>query len=467
MEEVYKKEKPKIVIVGAGLAGLTCAYRLYKAGISCKIFEASERVGGRCFSIRDYFADNQIAEHGGEVIESEQTDIIELVKEMGLKLDNLSLGHIKGTKPFFYFNGQQYPSEEAIKDFQNVYTKAKRDYDDVGYPTLHNDYSKRAYELDNMSVRQWINSSVEGGINSNFGRLLDVAYNIEYGSETYNQSALNIVNLLGKGKQDKIDLFGKCNDKYHIRGGNDQLTWRLYRMLPRGTVKFKTQLISIAKVKYDKYKLIFQSEAKVASVMADIVILAIPFSTLRLMVNYEKAGFSKLKDITIEELGIATNSKLNIQFNKRYWRKSGCNGSTFGNIGYQSTWEATSGQGGTCGILVDYTGGKIGASFNRQQAVNQYKETFINRLDRVIPRYDAKCNGKVVLDYWTGYPWALGSYPYYKVGQYTKFAGIEGQREGNCFFAGDQTSINYQGCMNGAVESGERVSKEIINKVKE
>ncbi|PFK08048.1 monoamine oxidase, partial [Bacillus cereus] len=39
---------PKIVIVGGGLAGLTCAYRLKQAGYTAKIYEASKRVGGRC-----------------------------------------------------------------------------------------------------------------------------------------------------------------------------------------------------------------------------------------------------------------------------------------------------------------------------------------------------------------------------------------------------------------------------------
>ena len=113
MEGDHKKEKPKIVIVGAGLAGLTCAYRLFKSGIMCKVFEASERVGGRCFSIRNYFLDNQIAEHGGELIDSEHNEIKELAKEIGLKLENLIDIDKKENKPFYFFNGQPYSYDEA------------------------------------------------------------------------------------------------------------------------------------------------------------------------------------------------------------------------------------------------------------------------------------------------------------------------------------------------------------------
>src|SRR5262249_39761793 len=56
---------PRIAVVGAGLAGLTCAYRLKQAGLTAQVYEASSRVGGRCWTIRGAFADGQIAEHGG------------------------------------------------------------------------------------------------------------------------------------------------------------------------------------------------------------------------------------------------------------------------------------------------------------------------------------------------------------------------------------------------------------------
>src|SRR4029079_11081028 len=55
---------PRIVIVGAGLAGLTCAYRLKQAGVTASLYEASDRTGGRCWSMRGVFADGQVAEHG-------------------------------------------------------------------------------------------------------------------------------------------------------------------------------------------------------------------------------------------------------------------------------------------------------------------------------------------------------------------------------------------------------------------
>ncbi|MCK9912167.1 FAD-dependent oxidoreductase, partial [Microbacteriaceae bacterium K1510] len=79
----------EIVIIGAGLAGLSCAYRLQQAGYRAKVYEASNRVGGRCWTRRGDFEDGQIAEHGGELIDRGHTNIKQLVQELGLELDNL------------------------------------------------------------------------------------------------------------------------------------------------------------------------------------------------------------------------------------------------------------------------------------------------------------------------------------------------------------------------------------------
>ena len=74
--------------------------------------------------------------------------------------------------------------------------------------------------------------------------------------------------------------------------------------------------------------------------------------------------------------------------------------------------------------------------------------------------------GRATIDFWTAYPWTKGSYSYWKVGQYTKFSGMEKERQGNCHFAGEHTSQDFQGYLNGAVETGERVVDEILGDLK-
>jgi monoamine oxidase len=84
----------------------------------------------------------------------------------------------------------------------------------------------------------------------------------------------------------------------------------------------------------------------------------------------------------------------------------------------------------------------------------------------VLPGATAAWNGTATLDFWTAYPWTKGSYSYWKVGQYTRFSGAESARSGNCHFAGEHTSQDFQGYLNGAVESGARAAAEILADLK-
>jgi monoamine oxidase len=77
-----------------------------------------------------------------------------------------------------------------------------------------------------------------------------------------------------------------------------------------------------------------------------------------------------------------------------------------------------------------------------------------------------KVNGKVTFDYWPGNVWSRGAYSYWRVGQYTRFAGSEYQRSNNCHFCGEHTSIDSQGYLNGAVETGQRAAADILADLK-
>jgi len=184
-------------------------------------------------------------------------------------------------------------------------------------------------------------------------------------------------------------------------------------------------------------------------------------------VNYSKAGFEPLKVTAIKELPMGTNSKLHVEFKDRFWYGHGNNGNSYSETGYQSAWEVSRAQGGVKGLLVDYTGGKIGASFGSGTPQARALQ-FISQLQPLYPGTDVtgKWTGNATLDFWTAYPWTKGSYSYWKVGQYTKFSGMEKERQGNCHFAGEHTSQDFQGYLNGAVETGGRAAAEILGDLK-
>ena len=451
---------PRIVVVGAGLAGLSAAYALRNAGYAAEIHEASNRLGGRCWTDRGSFAEGQIVERGGELIDQSHTHVRQLCQGLGLKLDNLLAAEQNGTELLGWFDGQPYHYAEMTDDIKAAWQKIHADVSAASYPTTFEISTERGRELDKMSIVDWIEETFEGGMDSRIGKLLDVAYNIEYGAECTEQSSLNLLYLLGYSGQGQFRVFGPSNEKYHVAGGNDQIVDRLAAQLA-GQITTGSELVAVQRNSSGTFTLTFAQGPAKRTVTADKVVLALPFSILRSSVDLRKAGFEPLKLTAIREQGMGTNSKLHVQFASRFWRDQGLNGDTFSDTGYQNTWEVTRGQAGTSGILVDYTGGKIGASFGSGTPESRAKQ-FLGQLEPVMPGATKAWNGKATVDFWTGYRWTKGSYAYWKVGQYQRFAGMEGRRQGNCLFAGEHTSIDFQGYLNGAVETGQRAAGEIL-----
>ena len=450
----------RIVIVGAGLAGLTCAYELRKAGYVAEIHDAHpDRLGGRTWTDHQTFAAGQISEHGGELIDQGHTQIRQLCRSLGLELDNLLAAEQNGTEPKFFFDNAPYSYVDATNDIKTIWQKVKSDVQAASYPTLYNLSTERGRQLDAMSIIDWINETVPGGMSSRLGKLLDVAYNIEYGAECSQQSSLNLLYLLGYSGQGQLRLFGPSNEKYHVRGGNDQIVSGLASQLS-GQIVMGSALTKIAQRAGGAYDLTFKRGGKLVTQTADRVVLTLPFAVLRTL-DFSRAGFTARKTQAIREQGMGTNSKLNVQFVDRHWRSLGGNGDTFADTGYQATWEVTRGQSGTPGILVDYTGGLIGDTFGSGTPASR-AATFASQLEPVFPGISDKLNGRATIDYWPGNPYQRGSYSYWKVGQYQAFAGVERERSGRCHFAGEHTSVDFQGYLNGAVETGQRASSEIL-----
>ncbi len=233
---------PRVVVVGAGLAGLSAAHRLKRAGVTATVVEADARVGGRCWSIKGFFAEGQVAEHGGELIDQGHTAMRQLAQELGLKLDNLLATEQNGTEPIYWFDGAPYTFAQATDDMKTIWQQLHSDVSAASYPTLYNLYTPRGWELDHMSITDWIKAYVPGGLKSRLGQLLDVAYNIEYGGESSVQSSLNMLYLLAYRGQGQLRIFGPSNEKYHVVGGNDQVPARLASLLP-GQIKLGTALV--------------------------------------------------------------------------------------------------------------------------------------------------------------------------------------------------------------------------------
>jgi monoamine oxidase len=471
----FAAAQPRIGIVGGGIAGLTAALTLQDAGYTATVFEASNRVGGRMHSDTTSWANGQVSEHCGELVDSDHKLIQKLASRFGIPLTDLRAAEPLQSDETYYFFGKYYTRDQANVDFGPVYTAVHKDMNAAGYPTLYNQSTPAGQVLDNMSIYDWIESRVPGGHSSPMGQLLDVAYNIEYGNVTKQQSSLNLIYLLAfQPDPGNFRIFGRSDERYHLTGGNERLPRAIAASLPAGSVKLNWAMTAIATNADGTHTLSFTTPLGPQSQTFDRVILALPFSVLRTL-NYRKAGFDSLKTTAITQLGYGKNAKLHLQFDSRLWNQSGpwgiSTGTTYADTGYQNTWDVSRGQDGSTGILVDYTGGGVPlASFsgdpNDPAVVAGFATTFLSQLDPVFPGIKGQWNQRATLDVPLANPYLLGSYSYWKVGQYTQFSGYEKARQpfpnGRCHFAGEHCSQNFQGYMEGGAEEGQRAANEIL-----
>ena len=379
-----------------------------------------------------------------------------------------------GAEFTFYFFGKYYTQTQANQDFKPVF-KVLQSQLKAAPQTFYNSHTPTGYQLDHISVYDWIERYVPGGHASNMGQLLDAAYNSEFGRETTVQSSLNLLYLLAyQPKQGYLSIYGISDERYHIAGGNQQLPLAIANSLPAGSVKLNNRMTTIKKNNDATITVTFSTPTSTYQETFDHVILTLPFSVLRSL-DYSKAGFNRLKQTAIVQLGYGTNSKLQLQFDTRYWNGKGpwpgiSTGEIFTDIGFQTTWEATRGQPGATGIIVEFPGGNYGASYNpdgpyttsNNAKVRQYANQFLRKLEEIWPGISAHYTGNATLSYPTGDPNILGSYSCYLVGQYTTFTGYEKVRQGNIHFAGEHCSYNYQGYMEGGAREGKRAANEIL-----
>jgi monoamine oxidase len=451
---------PRIVIVGAGLAGLTTAYELRKAGIVASIVEGAPRAGGRCLSERRAFSDNQIAERGGELIDTAHDVLIDLAIELGLPLDDLAAAETAGLRSIYHFGGTLYDEASVTRDLRKLWPRLARDARVLGdaYPTFRR-YTPAQARLDRLSCAQWIDTRVDGGRRSRFGQLLANAYTEELGADPDDISAISVVGLLAGTPQDRFSPYEESDQRYHIRGGNDQLVERMALSIG-DNLRTGTRLIALARAADGRVRLTVQRDQAISDELADHVVLAVPFTMLR-QVDLRGAGFTSRKRKCIRELGMGRNTKLQLQFTDRPWLNAGANGETRVDGSYQVSWEVTRGQGGRAGILNFFSGGSAAARAGEGMPEERARDALAD-LQQLLPGIGTSWNGRVIRNAWDRYPWTQGSYSLLKPGQYTELHGIEDTIEGRVHFAGEQSSMLYAGYMNGALESGQRAAREII-----
>jgi monoamine oxidase len=478
--------RPRVAIIGGGLAGLCCAYTLWKkAGIAARIFEWNNHAGGRIQTLRDYFINNQITEQHGEFISVGHVATLGLAREFGLGLWNTDASP-PDKKNIYRFGGKLYSQADVNADWQSFGWKIFRHAVRLAPNANYRNYSKTAYEWDHMSVPEWIERYVPGGIAGRFGGLCVSAVLDEYGGPPDEQSALNLVYLLSYDSSSDTgyqpmrypQLYGS-NEKWQIRDGNDQLITGLVARLPEGTVRLEHRLVALRENSDRTYTCTFAHDHATVEYEADQVVLAIPFTTLR-EVDVDHVQFSPLKRLAIATLPLGNNVKIQIQVAGSPWWRDGYDGCLLSGGAPQGGWDGSFFQKAkrprATEIYLALPGGlegknlaaKYGMKFGHYQgpAPADLVGDTLSHLERTFPGITEAWHqgpGLAWVNDGNIDPHLRGAWSQYNVGQYTGFSGVEKEAEGNIHFAGEHTSLEYQGFMEGAVRSGIRAAQEILD----
>lgn len=466
----------RIAIVGAGIAGLSAALTLQDAGLACDIYEASHRIGGRMHSDTTTWGDGMSSEWCGEFIDADHETLWHLIKRFGLPTVSCGQGIAKRAQSLLYFSDHYQKSAELTESFRALAPTLRQQYQELSFPITYNHFSETAYQLDHLSIYEWIARYVDGGHQSVLGRVLNGGCRGLFGLETHLQSSLNLISMFGpQAASNQPFMAGALKYSHKIVGGNQRLPLAIASTLPPNSTHLDHQLTAIKRNSDNTIQLTFSTATGPVEVICDHAILTLPFSTLRL-VDYQQAGFDTLKQSAITQLGYGTISKLMLQFDTRYWLQSASwphpnNGFFITDLDIQVLWDTSLGQTGLNGLLVDYTSGTRGAAYAPPAAytttddsdlIQHYAHECLQQLERVLPGISKHYTGKAALSYPPGDPHLLGSYACWCVGQYTYFAGYEGVRQGPIHFAGEHCSTAWQGYMEGGASEGIRAAHEVV-----
>lgn len=444
----------RIIIIGAGLAGLSAAYELTQAGHDVTILEARSRPGGRVYTLRDPFAEGVYAEAGATRIPNHHHFTLKYVRLFNLQLDlfepaNLrSVYHVRGkriestpgTKIEWPFN---LTAEERALGLSGLRQKLLGsilseigDVTDPKWPS-----SELLKQYDQMNRSDFWRSR---GASSEAIALLSLG-GIDDRAETW--STLFMLRNQALNRERK--------EYFKIRGGNDLLPKAFATRLSE-KVQYNTQVVRIEQTT-QQVKVIFESAGRNHTLAADFLICAVPFSVQR---NIEASpALSIEKQRAIEQLSYLSGSKIFLQTKKRFWLENGFSGFATTDLPIREVWDLTYNQPGRRGILQAFP-----ISLHSRHVTglteNERIEFALGQVEMMYPGVREHFEGGVT-KCWDDDQWARGVSSYYKPGDFTSLLPHVARPEGRIYFAGEHTSVWIDGWMQGALESGNRVAREV------
>ncbi|MDA2912996.1 FAD-dependent oxidoreductase [Acidobacteriia bacterium AH_259_A11_L15] len=447
----------KVIVLGAGLAGLSAAYELTQAGHEVTVLEAQTRPGGRVLTLRDPFSDGLHAEVGAIHIPDTHNLTLKYVQLFHLPL-NPPLPHKLAWVEYLREKRMVYredvekpehpfeltPEEEELGHWGlwGKYFMPKEVLEEIGDPSAPDWSVQSVKNYDEMTYTDFLRDQ---GLSSEAIALLTGSFLWGDGPESV--SALTVL-------RDSVHLQGAKN-WYEIRGGNDLLP-RAFAEHLKDRIRYGSPVTRIEREERE-VRAIFRQAGTHHRLAGDYLICAIPFSVLRHIEVIPP--FSPEKRRAVEELPYFSAARVSLQSRTRFWQEEqGLMGFALTDLPIEAVYHMTRHQPGPRGILQSYSGGPQArgiCALTESERVSFVLE----QMEKVFPGMREHFEGGVS-KCWDEDPWARGASSWYKPGQMSELWPHIARPEGRVHFAGDHTSAWIR-WMQGALESGNRAAREV------
>lgn len=436
--------RPRVVVIGAGFAGLSCAYQLKRVGADVQVLEARNRVGGRVFSL-DTFEPGKVIEAGAELIGGNHPTWMAYAKEFGLQLRDV--GAEEGPTSPILIGGKHYRGKDAEVLFEQIdkalaLMNADARSVDLQYPWL----TPAADQLDRRSLAQVAEAwPVEPHVRAATLTLLSNDNVLEPAQASY--LAL-LCNIAGGG----IEAFWSESEIYRCASGNQALAFKLAAAIGSDHIQLRTAVERVHLLA-DGVRV---TTARGQQLEADAVVITAPPAT------WDHLGIEPALGADWKPYAGPAIKYLS-RVNKPFWLNQGIGSDALSDTPVGLFWEATDGQRSRPtdpACLTVFSGGQA-ASRCLKLPSGQRDQQMTRWIEAIYPEYGRHAGRRLFMG-WPDDRWTRCGYTSPTLGQVTGlYPRLDAGVQNKLFFAGEYTSLSFCGFMEGGLHSGASLAKRL------
>jgi len=450
----------KVIVAGAGLAGLAAAWELVQLGHDVTVLEAQRRAGGRVWTLREPFSDGLYAEAGAISFGDNFHHLLRYAKTFGLPVVSPKpasgplavVEHLRGRR-IEIRQGQEIswpvelkPEEKGLTAgalFQKYMGSVGEELGDPAGPAWA---IERFAALDRITLAEHLKAR-----GASEGALQVLAINTFFG---YGWSEVSALHRLISD----LALFqagGNTAGRF-FEGGTDRLP-NAFALALRERIWYGAAVRGIRQ-EPGKVVVAVRQAGQERTVEADRLVCTVPLPALRRI--EVTPGLSAAKRQAMEGLEFLPVTRIFVQTRRRYWAERGYRGGSGTDLPIQLVSEHPflRADDQTRGILECHL---KGPEAERVGALDQDAQIAfaVENLEKLHPGIRDQVEGGVAMS-WHEDPWTGGGYAWWKPGQLTAWLPELARPEGRIHFAGEHTSVLAR-TLEGALESGNRAAREV------